>query len=116
MAETRVVATWNQPAIDLPAELAAQALAAGAEYVRSVAVSRTPILTGALRNSAAVTVDPDQQKAAVSYDTPYAVEQHEDTSLRHREGQSKFLESALLDSAEEVGNIIAAQVRRGMGS
>lgn len=54
-----------------------------------------PMLTGTLSSSSEVTQDEQSMVVNVSYDTPYAVRQHEDTRLRHRAGRSaKYLEKA----------------------
>ncbi|GAB2457548.1 HK97 gp10 family phage protein [Xylanimonas ulmi] len=94
----------------------ADGLTLAAERVRAVAVPRTPIEYGDLRSS--LTVDPagpGDREATVFSDLPYAARQHEDLSLRHDDGQAKYLETAALDSADEVGQIIAAQVARALG-
>ena len=50
---------------------------------------------------------------AVSYDTPYAVRQHEDMSLHHHgKGQSKWLENTMGQEAETMGTIVAAAIRQ----
>jgi hypothetical protein len=50
--------------------------------------------------------------AVISYDTPYAVRQHESFHLRHpRGGGPRFLENALLARARDVENGVAAAVR-----
>ncbi|RSM61920.1 hypothetical protein DMH04_53470 [Kibdelosporangium aridum] len=49
---------------------AARGVVLGAEHVRAVSVNRAPLDTGALRNSATASHDPDTLTGAVSYDTP----------------------------------------------
>lgn len=50
---------------------------------------------------------------AVSYDTPYAVRQHEDMSLHHHgKGQSKWLENTMGQEAETMGNIVATAIQQ----
>lgn len=73
-----------------------------------------PIEEGTLIRSGQVSRDDRAGKVAVSYDTPYAVVQHEDTQLRHDQGrQAKFLEDAMLTQvAPQAGRFIAERVRR----
>lgn len=53
--------------------------------------------------------------AAISYDTPYAVKQHESTNLRHDPGRaSKFLESAGNSQRVEIRSAMANQIRRAL--
>lgn len=53
-----------------------------------------PVDQGELRDSGAVTQTDDG--AIISYNTPYAVKQHEDIALRHPHGgQAKFLEQVI---------------------
>jgi hypothetical protein len=95
---------------------AARGVALGAEHIRAVSVDRAPLDTGALRNSATASHDPDTLTGAVSYDTPYAARQHEDLTFHHREGGPKFLESALASERELVARLIQAQIRKALGT
>jgi hypothetical protein len=53
--------------------------------------------------------------SAVSYDTPYAVRQHEELSYRHDPGRTaKYLEGPLREEKDTILAIIAAQVRRAL--
>ncbi|TCO64385.1 hypothetical protein [Actinocrispum wychmicini] len=95
---------------------AAQGVALGAEYIRAVSVDRAPLDTGALRDSATASHDPDTLTAAVSYDTPYAARQHEELTWHHREGGPKYLESALASERDVVARLIQAQIRKALGT
>jgi bacteriophage HK97-gp10 putative tail-component len=86
------------------------AVEAEANRLLDLAKARTPVEVtkhakepGELRDSGTVTVAESGSKvtAVISFGTDYAVYQHEDLSLRHENGQAKFLESVL---NEEVGN------------
>lgn len=81
------------------------------EFVRGEAVENTPREEGTLRRSAAVTVMRGENRAAVSFDTPYAVVQHEDMTLRHKEGGPKFLENAANGNRDRVLEIMGASMR-----
>ena len=59
---------------------------------------QVPLDTGALSRSGAV--DCEGLDATVSYDTPYAVVQHEKLSLRHQRGRkAKYLEDPCNDAS-----------------
>lgn len=94
---------------------AVRGLRLAAEHVLGVSRQRVPIEEGTLERSGVAQVDEASLTAAVSYDTPYAVRQHEDLTLRHDEGRTaKYLESALEDEADTVRDIIAAEIRRSL--
>ncbi|MDN5687009.1 MAG: minor capsid protein [Brachybacterium sp.] len=91
---------------------AQRGLALAAEYVLQQANQAVPIEEGTLQRSGRASVDDDGLRAAVSYDTPYAVAVHEDLTARHDEGRTaKWLEQAMNDSADQVGQIIAQAIR-----
>lgn len=82
---------WNEDSADHAARRsAARGLVLGAEHVRGIAVNLAPLDTAALRNSATASHDADALTAAVSFDTPYAVRQHEELDYHHRTGQAKY--------------------------
>jgi hypothetical protein len=56
-------------------------------------------------------------RGSVSYDTPYAVRQHEDMALHHHgKGQAKWMENTHAAEAETVGKIIANAIRQDVGT
>jgi hypothetical protein len=66
-----------------------------------------------LAGSAALDVDETDLVAAVSYDTPYAVRQHEVVRLRHDKGESaKYLERPWRASRRTTAETIAAEIRK----
>ena len=88
-----------------------------ADFVLQLANTRVPLEEGTLTRSGRATVDYSALRAAVSYDTVYAVPQHENLHWRHSDGrQAKYLESAINDSTVQVRDIIAAQIRRAAGT
>lgn len=96
-------------------ELQAQAAAAGinkaAERLRALSLAAAPIDIGTLRGSAQVEpADSGHLVAEVSYDTPYAVIQHEALSFRHTVGGAKYLEGPLRENGQELTAIIAAEM------
>lgn len=95
---------------------AAGGLRLAAEHVLQVANTRVPNEEGTLERSGRATVDEGFLKAAVSYDTVYAVPQHERLDYHHSDDrQAKYLESALTSEAAVVRDLVAAGCRRSMG-
>ncbi|MFF9284867.1 hypothetical protein [Streptomyces griseosporeus] len=87
----------------------------GAEHLLQVSRTRVPIEEGTLERSGVVSVDESSVTSAVSYDTLYAVRQHEDLTLRHDSGRTaKYLEGPLHEENGVITEIIAAQVRRAL--
>ncbi|MGI5350211.1 hypothetical protein ACQEU8_36570 [Streptomyces sp. CA-250714] len=94
---------------------ALRGLRLGAEHVLTVSRARVPIEEATLERSGVATVDEQQLTAAVSYDTVYAVRQHEELTWRHDAGRTaKYLEGPLTEEAAAVAQIIAAQLRRSL--
>jgi hypothetical protein len=94
---------------------AVRGLRLAAEHVLAESRRIVPIEEATLERSGAATVDEGDLTAAVSYDTPYAVRQHEEMNYRHDAGRSaKYLERPLTEQADTVAEIIAAAVRRSL--
>ncbi|MFE0877315.1 hypothetical protein ACFW4X_21070 [Streptomyces smyrnaeus] len=94
---------------------AIRGLRLGAEHVLAESRKRVPIEEGTLERSGVATVDEQQLTAAVSYDTVYAVRQHEELTWRHDAGRTaKYLEGPMTEEADTVAQIIAAQLRRSL--
>lgn len=78
---------------------------------------RTPVATGALRDSHELLgpeYGPGTRIAAsisVGANLEYAVRVHEMVELHHRVGQAKFLESTLMESARFMNRRIAERIR-----
>lgn len=95
---------------------AAVGLFKGAEHILQVSNERVPIEEGTLERTGATSIDEVNLRAAISYDTLYAVKQHEDLTLHHDDGRTaKYLESAMNGSRDEVRKIIAAELAFGQG-
>jgi hypothetical protein len=91
---------------------AARGLALAAEHVLGEARKRVPIEEATLERSGAVSSDPENLRAAVTFDTPYAVAQHEDMGLRHDAGrEAKYLENAMNAERATVQQIIAKTIK-----
>jgi len=115
MARNFVIRFNGAPAARAMREGAARGLLLAAEHVLQQSQEIVPLDESPLMQSGTASVDPPSLTAAVSYDTPYAVKQHEDLSLRHAPGRTgKYLERPLNASRSEVLALIAAEMRRAM--
>lgn len=106
---------WNfKPNSTLLARInrgAARGVQMAAEHVLGEANQRAPIEEGTLIRSGVASSDPQTLRGAVSYDTPYAVRQHEDLSLQHDAGrEAKWLENTINAEADTVRTIIADSI------
>lgn len=89
------------------------ALSDGAEYLLETSNRTAPIEEGTLIGSGTVTVDRARLRAVVSYDTPYAVRQHEDTRLRHDSGRrAKWLEQTAREERQRITTMIRDRLRK----
>jgi hypothetical protein len=94
---------------------AARGLAKGVEHVLTESRKQVPIEEGTLERSGVASVDEASLRGAVSYDTPYAVRQHEDLTLRHDPGRkAKYLEDPLNDEGPTVLALVHAEMRRAL--
>lgn len=102
---------WNDDdVLALVEEAVARGLQAGADLLLDESNRLAPIETGDLIRSGRA--EADEEEAAVGYNTPYAVRQHEDLSYRHDAGrQAKFLETALNHNADRIIDTIADEIR-----
>lgn len=83
---------WNAThAVDAITRGAEDGLYEAAQVLEDLAIQETPIQDGILRASARATAD--GLHAAVSFNTPYALAQHEELGYNHPNGGSaKYLE------------------------
>ncbi|MDT0567918.1 hypothetical protein RM704_10620 [Streptomyces sp. DSM 3412] len=96
-------------------QAAARGLFLGAEHVLGVSNDRVPLDEAALQRSGTASVDESDLTAMVSYDTPYAVPQHERMDYRHAPGrEAKYLENSLNAEREQVLALVAAELRRAL--
>lgn len=92
---------------------AADGLATAAEHVLQVSNTRVPHEEGTLERSGTTDVDKDSLTASISYDTPYAVAQHERLDYAHKgKGRAKYLESALTGEKRAVAKILSDEIRK----
>lgn len=84
-----------------------------AEYVLEKANRTIPHERGDLQDSGHVSVNDDGTRAAITYDSPYAVRQHEELTWHHNDGRrAKWLEKTLVEEADTVRQIIAEEIRK----
>ena len=103
----------------LPKEASARALRSVAEVYMTEAKKRTPVLTGVLRSSGHVvgpSKDGDTWKVSLVFGGPsasYAIYVHENLNAHHPVGQSKFLESVILEHRNDFTREVAAMMIGG---
>lgn len=96
-------------------EGAARGLYLGAEHVLGESNKVVPLDERPLQDSGTASVDPSSLTGMVSYDTPYAVRQHEEMDYRHAPGRTaKYLERPFNAERDAVQALIAAEVRRAL--
>lgn len=90
-------------------DAALQGLVGGGNVILKESNQRAPLEEGALVESGKVIVH--GQQVTISYDTPYAIKQHEDLRLHHPNGRrAKFLESALKENTNTVQQYVADEI------
>lgn len=68
------------------------------DHLATVSKEQVPLDQGPLKNSCYVDVADDGSSGTVSYDTPYAIVQHENTQFQHQRGRkAKYLEDPAND-------------------
>lgn len=105
---------WKGSEIKANTQAAAvRALTRGAEHILTESNDRIPLEYGDLMRSGDVDVDESELVASISYDTAYAVVQHEDVDLVHPNGrEAKFLERTLNDEGPAVRDYMADELRK----
>jgi hypothetical protein len=107
---------WNGDAIEQLIEHAtAEGLTLAAEHLLQVSRTEVPLEEGTLERSGVASVDDSELTAAVSYDTPYAVRQHEEMTWRHAEGRkAKYLEDPMNNERPTMLELIAAPTQQAL--
>jgi len=113
MAQTTRL-TWNGHLADARARAGAErGVALAVEHLLGASRQRVPIEEGTLERSGVASTD--GLTGAVSYDTVYAVRQHEELTWQHDPGRTaKYLENPALEEQGTMLELIAAQVRRAL--
>ena len=85
------------------------------EHILGVSRDQVPHEEATLERSGKAGLVSDT-KGGVSYDTPYAVIQHEDMTLAHDPGRNaKYLENAFNSERSTAAKIIATQIKNELG-
>lgn len=72
-----------------------------------------PVDTGTLKRSGHVSTE--RNITTISYNTPYALKQHEDASLNHpKGGEAKYLERPFNEKSQEYENCVQTEVYKAM--
>ena len=114
MTSRRVKATFNGKKVQQRAHAAAgRGLAMAMEHGLTESRKEAPLEEGTLERSGTAVVDSVNLVGAVSYDTPYAVRQHEELDWQHDAGRkAKYLEDPWTREGPTMLALIAAEVRR----
>jgi hypothetical protein len=109
--------SWNGPQAKAATKRgAARGLRLWAEHVLEEANRIVPIQESTLLKSGTVSVDEGALRAAVSYDTPYAVRQHEELDYHHDAGrQAKYLEMPLNASQQTGQALVSREINKALG-
>lgn len=87
-----------------------------AEHLLAEANKIVPIEEHILEASGHPDIDRQALEASVSYDTPYAVVQHERLDYRHDPGrQAKYLETPFNTEAATLQALVALPIRKALG-
>lgn len=72
-----------------------------------------PVDTGTLQKSGTIKLNSETLTAQISYNTPYALKQHEDATLNHPNGgEAKYLERPFNEKAGELEVNIGNEINR----
>lgn len=112
-----VAVDWNGPQVsDKLRDGAAAGLLVAMEFLLTEANVGVPLDEGTLERSGVAQADRSTLRGIVSYDTPYAVRQHEDLTARHAPGRhAKWLELALLRNKQTLPRLVQRQMRLATG-
>lgn len=91
---------------------AAGGLQQALEHVLNESNKIVPLDEGTLQRSGTTSINATTLTGTVSYDTPYAVRQHEEVTWRHAPGrQAKYLETAVNSNQREIARIMQSAIR-----
>lgn len=106
--------TWNGVQAARKVRVGAvRGLQLSTQLLLAEAVKIVPLYEGTLQDSGKATVDEVSLEGHVTFDSPYAVVQHERMDFIHPNGrQAKYLENPWRANAAKFAAIIAEQIRR----
>lgn len=92
-------------------DAAMRALTDAGEFLLQEANKTVPFDEGTLARSGQVTADNAGRQVVVSYDTPYAVTQHEDVRIDHSHNgrRAKWLQATLNEQADTIKQFVAKE-------
>lgn len=84
-------------------------------HIKKESQKLVPVDTGALKKSVRVEIHDlgHTAEVEVSYNTPYALVQHENLEYNHQVGQAKYLEQPMRTERKIVMGMIRDEVRKG---
>ena len=88
---------------------------AAMDHLGTISKEQVPLRDGPLRDSGNASVSADGKTGCYSYDTPYAIPQHEHTEFQHQRGRkAKYLEDPVNDKAvqNEMLELLAKECRK----
>lgn len=98
----------------ITSDKAEHAMLAGAELLLDESNRKVPLETGTLERSGNAAAQ--GYEAAVGYNTPYAVRQHEEVGYAHKgKGEAKYLENAMHNNKAQILGAIGDEIRRALG-
>ena len=107
-----VTYTWDTALAPRVRQHALAALRDGAEHILEEGNRTIPHQEGVMQGSGDIDVDESAGEASVFYDTPYAVRQHDDVTLRHDGGRrAKWLEATLSERGQDVLRFIEREIQ-----
>lgn len=108
--------TWHgDDIIDLVRQAGRDGVSDAAELLLEESNRTVPIEEGTLMRSGTVDVDAAEPAATVSYETPYARRQHEDTRLAHNAGRrAKWLEATFDEQHDRATEVVADRLKSVM--
>lgn len=114
--DVRVEFSWAGPYVVMRSRAGGlSGLRLASEHLLEAANRTVPIEEGTLERSGVAAVDEGALKGAVSYDTVYAVYQHERLENRHAPGRrAKWLELAFMEEGDVMRALIATAIRRAL--
>lgn len=108
--------------VDRFGDAAEQAVEQEARDIMDLSMDRTPVDTGALRASHTVTTEHPRDKVVATIGVggpaaPYAIPVHEigPDRVQHKNGRWKFLQSAMEDMADGIGDRIRRRIQENRG-
>jgi hypothetical protein len=108
--------TWDDRVLVALHGASVDGLQLAAEHLLAASSVLVPLEEGDLDRSGEVSVDESEPAAAVSYDRPYAVRQHEELTWRHDQGrEAKYLEKPMSTERDTMLRLLAAPLRDTLG-